>query len=250
MHRFFVNKDNICDGKITIKDKDFNHIKNVLRMEAGQKIEVVCDDTLYFCELESILDDAVIINILENENFNCQEKVEITLFQGLAKGSKMDLVIQKGTEIGVKNFYAVSTNRTIVKIKDKKKEMERIKRWNTIAEEAAKQSKRAYIPQVKGLISFKAMIGLLKDEKTVIVPYEDENNISIGQVLKEIKTKDIKNINLIIGPEGGFETEEINAMKALGGKIVTLGSKILRTETAGFVASTIILYELSEEGVI
>lgn len=250
MHRFFINEDSMSDGKITIKDKDFNHIKNVLRMDIGEKIEVSCDGILYLGELQSILDDAILVNILEDRGLDCQENIEITLFQGLAKGSKMDLIIQKGTEIGIKNFYAVSTHRTIVKINDKKKEMDRIKRWNAIAEEAAKQSKRAYIPEVKGLIRFKTMIGLLKDEKTVIVPYEDEENTSIGQVLKEIKEKDIKKVNLVIGPEGGFETEEISAIKSLGGKVVTLGSKILRTETAGFVASTIILYELSEEGVI
>lgn len=249
MHRFFAIKDDVKQDKIIIKDKDFNHIKNVLRMQVGEKLEVSSDGMIYAGEIASILDDSIIINILESK-ISCQEDIEITLFQGLAKGSKMDLIIQKGTEIGVKNFYAVSTHRTIVKINDEKKEKNRLDRWNAIAQEAAKQSKRTYIPEVKDIINFKEMIVLLKEENIIIVPYEDEKNISIGEVLKEIKGENEKKINLIIGPEGGFEKEEIEAIKDVGGSIVSLGSKILRTETAGFVASTIILYELSGLGVI
>lgn len=249
MHRFFVSKDDVSDDKIVIKDKDFNHIKNVLRMQVGEKLEVSLDGRLYSGEIARVLEDTIIISILEFKG-SSEEDIEITLFQGLAKGSKMDLIIQKGTEIGVKSFYAVSTHRTIVKINDEKKEKNRLNRWNTIAEEAAKQSKRAYIPEVKDIINFREMVELLKQEKVIIVPYEDERNISIGEVLKEIKSINEKKLNLIIGPEGGFEKEEIEAIKDLGGKVVSLGSKILRTETAGFVASTIILYELSGLGVI
>ena len=162
----------------------------------------------------------------------------------------MDLIIQKGTEIGVTNFYGVLTHRTIVKINDEKKEKNRLKRWSSIAEEAAKQSKRSKVPKVKEIMTFKNMINFLGDQNTIIVPYEDEENISIGQVLKELKKTHEKNINLIIGPEGGFEEKEIEEIKRIGGRVVTLGDKILRTETAGFVASTIILYELSGLGVI
>lgn len=250
MHRFFVNKESVKDGKIIIEDKDFNHIKNVLRMQTGEKLEVSCKEILYLGEIEKILEDSILINILKEKDANGESDVELTLFQGLAKGSKMDLIIQKGTEIGVKNFYGVSTHRTIVKINDEKKKNNRLKRWNAIAEEAAKQSKRAYVPEVKDVIDFKDMIEILKEEKTIIVPYEDEENISIGEVLKKIKETDEKKINLIIGPEGGFEKEEIEALKSLGGRVVTLGSKILRTETAGFVSSTIIFYHLSGMGVI
>lgn len=249
MHRFFVSKDYVQDGNIIIKDKDFNHIKNVLRMDKGEKLEISSEGIIYLGEIESILDDSIVVNVLESKS-SSEEDIEITLFQGLAKGSKMDLIIQKGTEIGVKDFYAVSTHRTIVKINDEKKEKNRLKRWNSIAEEAAKQSKRAYIPEVKDIINFKNMIKLLSEEGCTIVPYEDEKNISIGEVLKQIKDRNEKKINLIIGPEGGFEKGEIEAIKEIGGEVVSLGSKILRTETAGFVASTIILYELSGLGVI
>lgn len=250
MHRFFVEPNQISAKSITIKDKDFNHIKNVLRMNIGEKLEVSCEGQVYLGEIESILEDYISIDILETRSSSSDSDIEITLFQGLAKGSKMDLIIQKGTEIGVKDFYAVSTHRTIVKINDEKKEKNRLKRWSAIAEEAAKQSKQRFIPEVKGLIDFKEMIGLLKPEASVIVPYEDERNISIGEVLKDIKKAEIKKINLIIGPEGGFEKEEIEAIKEIGGRVVSLGNKILRTETAGLVASTIIFYELSGLGVI
>ena len=249
MHRFFVEKEAIGDRQIKIVGKDFNHIKNVLRMNQEEKIEISSNERLYLGEIKTFLEDSILVNILESKDY-IEDDVEIILFQGLAKGSKMDLIIQKGTEIGVKEFYAVSTHRTVVKIRDEKKGKNRLKRWNAIAEEAAKQSKRDYIPEVKDILSFKDMIELLKEEELIIIPYEDEENISIGEVLKEIKKKDRKKINLIIGPEGGFEKEEIEAMKDLAGKIVSLGPKILRTETAGLVASTIILYELSEIGVI
>lgn len=248
MHRFFIEKEDCSDYKATIKGRDFNHIKNVLRMGTGEKLEVSCDGDLYLGEIEEVLEDSLIINLLEMKSI-IKEEIEVNLFQGLAKGSKMDLIIQKGTEIGVKKFYGVSTKRTVVKIKDDKKKKNRLKRWNTIAEEAAKQSKRNIIPEFKDIIAFKDMISILKDQPIIIIPYEDEKNIPIGDVLKNLDKKN-KKINLIIGPEGGFDEEEIDAIREIGGKVVSLGEKILRTETAGFVASTIILYELSGRGVI
>lgn len=250
MHRFFTDKENINENRIIIKGKDFNHIKNVLRMARGEKLEISSHEDIYLGEIENFSEDAVVINILEKEESSKSESIEISLFQALAKGSKMDLIIQKGTEIGVTNFYGVLTHRTIVKINDEKKEKNRLKRWSSIAEEAAKQSKRSKVPKVKEIMTFKNMINFLGDQNTIIVPYEDEENISIGQVLKELKKTHEKNINLIIGPEGGFEEKEIEEIKRIGGRVVTLGDKILRTETAGFVASTIILYELSGLGVI
>ena len=178
---------------------------------------------------------------------NRESSIEITLYQGLAKGSKMDLIIQKCVEIGVKDFYAIETDRAVVKINNKKKEDSKLERWQSIAEEAAKQSKRDYIPKLKGIISFKEMIGILSEEKNIIVPYENEENLSIKDGLKTVKGN---KVNLIIGPEGGFEEKEIKSLEDLRASIVTLGPRILRTETAGLVSSTIILYELGDLGVI
>ncbi|MBC8590775.1 RsmE family RNA methyltransferase [Wansuia hejianensis] len=247
MRKFFVESDQIIEDKIFILDKDVKHIRDVLRLRTGDRIEISCDGVIYLCQIDDILRDKVILDILSNSKGENEPEIEIVLFQGLAKSNKMDFIIQKGTEIGIKDFYGVITDRTIVKIKDIKKEKNKISRWDLIAEEAAKQSKRDYIPKIKGIISFDEMIELIKDEESIIVPYEDEENLSIGNGLRNIKSK---KINLIIGPEGGFEPDEIQKIEDIGGKIVSLGPRILRTETAGFVSATIILYELGKLGVI
>lgn len=247
MHKFFVEKSQIEDENIYISGKDLTHIKNVLRLKSGDKIEISCDGNNYLSEIVEFSKESLKARILDTKKGERESKIEITLYQGLAKGSKMDLIIQKCVEIGVKDFYPIETDRAVVKINDKKKEDTKITRWQAIAEEAAKQSKRDYIPKVKAILSFKEMIDLLKKEDNVIVPYENEDNLSIKEGLKEVKSN---RINLIIGPEGGFEDSEIDALKEIGAKIVTLGPRILRTETAGLVASTIILYELGDLGVI
>lgn len=247
MHKFFVESHQVDDEYIEILGQDVKHIGNVLRLRPEEKIEICCEGINYYCEIKDILKDKIITKILSKKPGESEAPIEIVLYQGLAKGNKMDLILQKGTEIGIKEFYVVSTDRSIVKINDKKKENSRIERLQAITEEAAKQSKRDYIPKVNGILSFKEMLGMISKEDNIIVPYEDENHRSIGHVLKNINGK---KIHLIIGPEGGFETEEIQSLKEIGANIVTLGPRILRTETAGLVASTIILYELGDLGVI
>ena len=247
MHKFFVEKNQIDHMNINITGKDLIHIKNVLRLKPMDKIEVSCDGNNYLSEIVEITKESVKTKIINSSVGDRESSIEITLFQGLAKGSKMDLIIQKCVEIGVKDFYAIETDRAVVKINDKKKEKSKLQRWQTIAEEAAKQSKRDYIPKVKGIISFQEMLDILDEENNIIVPYENEDNLSIKDGLKSVKGN---KVNLIIGPEGGFEDDEIKSLETIGASIVTLGPRILRTETAGFVASTIILYELGDLGVI
>lgn len=249
MHRFFIEKKDLDEGRAIIKDDDFNHIKNVLRMEKGNKLEIACDGKVYLGSIAEIDDGYVIVDKLQLKD-SYKEDIVVNLFQGLAKGSKMDLIIQKGTEVGVSNFYGIDTSRTVVKIKGDKKKENRLKRWNKIAEEAAKQSKRNRVPEFKDIINFDSMLDILKDERVIIVPYEEEKNTAIGNVLRDIKKKEKEDINIIIGPEGGFEEEEIDSIKGIGGRSVSLGSKILRTETAGLVTSTIVFYELSGGEVI
>lgn len=247
MHRFFVNKDQIGENSIEIIAGDVKHIKDVLRLRPKERIEIACDGITYICEIESLLKDKVVAMIIDKSEGINESVVNITLYQGLAKGSKMDLIIQKCTEIGVKEFFPVATHRSVVKIKDIKKEQSKVERWNSIADEAAKQSKRDILPIVQNIISFDEMIDLLKDKDNIIVPYEDEINEVIKNGLNNINSNDI---HLIIGPEGGFEPKEIEKLKEIGANIVTLGPRILRTETAGMVAATIILYELGNSGVI
>lgn len=247
MHRFFVEKDSIIDNKIEIRGTDLKHIKDVLRLKPKDGLEVSSEGIIYTCEIEDLSNEKIILNILDSFKGKNEAPISINLFQSLAKGSKMDLILQKCTEIGVKEFYPVMTHRTIVKINNDKKEDKKVQRWRNIVDEAAKQSKRDILPMVHPVITFNEMIELLRGKTHIIVPYEDERANGIKDCLKTIKGHEI---NLIIGPEGGFEPSEIEVLKSIGAYIVTLGPRILRTETAGMVAATIILYELGDLGVI
>lgn len=246
MNRFFVDKDQIIGDRIEILGKDVKHIKDVLRLKNKDKIEIISDNKTYICEIEEISPDIVKASILNSFEGKNEPPIDIILYQAIAKGDKMDFIIQKSTEIGVKEIYPILTNRTIVKIKDKKREQKKVERWETIAEEAAKQSKRDTIPLVNNIISYNEMIDILKGEENVIIPYEMEKTNTLKETLKD--TKDGK-IHIIIGPEGGFEEEEIEMIKKIGGKPVSLGPRILRTETAGLVVIAITLYELGDLGV-
>lgn len=247
MHRFFIDSDQILDNEINILGSDVKHIRDVLRLHVDEEIEVSCSGTTYLCYIKEILKNRIITRIKSHKKGANESKVEVVLFQGLSKGNKMELIFQKGTEIGIKEFYPVATHRSVVKINDIKREQNKVERWQLIVDEASKQSKRDYIPRVKGIISFDDMIETLKGEDNIIVPYEDEIALTIKEGLVGIKPG---KINVIIGPEGGFESSEILRLKEIGSRIVTLGPRILRTETAGLVTATIILYELGNLGVI
>lgn len=247
VHKFFVDKNQINGDSITILGSDVRHIRDVLRLRISDKVEVSCEGMNYLCEIDRIEKTNIHLSIHEEWEGKAESKVDLVLFQGLSKGSKMDLIFQKGTEIGVKGFYPTVTNRSVVKTKDINKEQNKVERWNTIVEEAAKQSKRDYIPKVENIVSFKEMIEILNDKSNIIVPYEDEKVITIREGLANLEEGPVY---IVIGPEGGFEKEEIQALKDIGAKIVSLGPRILRTETAGLVTATIILYEVGNLGVI
>lgn len=247
MHRFFVDKDQIEDNEIEILGSDVKHIRDVLRLKVDEEVEVSSDGLTYIARIKSLEKSKVVLDIIDKYKGSNESPINIILYQGLAKGNKMDIIFQKGTEVGVKSFYPLATKRSIVKINNIKKEQAKVGRWNTIVDGAAKQSKRDIVPRVENVISFNEMIDLLRDEKNIIVPYENENSNGIKEDLQKIQGEDI---HLIIGPEGGFDPEEIDKLKDIGARIVTLGPRILRTETAGLVASSIILYELGDLGVI
>lgn len=242
MHRFFVDSENINNGKIQIDRADVKHIKNALRLEIGDEIEV-CDKmgTDYRCKISKIEKEEVFCEVLETYKSKGESEIDISLFQGLPKSTKMELIVQKSTELGVKRIVPVEMERCVAKITDKKKEAKKIERWTKIAEEAAKQSKRGIIPEVSEAMSFKDLIEHLQGEDMIIVPYESEEEIGLKTVLKSCRSK---KINIVIGPEGGFDESEIEALKEIGSHIVTLGPRILRTETAGFTTAALILYEL------
>jgi len=248
MHRFFVRKDNIFDKTIDITGEDVKHIKNVLRLNINDILEI-CDneENDYTVKIKSIEKNKIQCEILTKDISRTEPPIDIVLYQGLPKASKMDFIIQKATEIGVKKIVPVITERAIVKIKDIKKEEAKIARWTRIAEEAAKQSRRGTIPNICSILNFNEMIDVLSEKELVIVPYECEEDTGIKNVLKNSNCNEV---HILIGPEGGFEESEIKVLQEIGCKTVTLGPRILRTETAGLVTSTIVLYELGDLGVI
>lgn len=246
MHRFFIKENQISQGTIEILSSDVKHIKDVLRLRAGDKIEAVSEGIIYVGEIQSIEKGKITLKIIDKYRGTNESPVNIFLYQGLAKGNKMDLIVQKTTEVGVKEIFPVSTYRTVIKLKDLQREQAKVNRWELVAEEAAKQSKRDVLPKIHSIISFDKMIELLKGERNIVVPYEDEKLQYIGS---DIEMKG-NTIHLVIGPEGGFEPFEIEKLKAIGAKIVTLGPRTMRTETAGIVAAAILLYEFGDLGVM
>lgn len=250
MRKFFVNSNQINNNKIEILNDDVNHIKNVLRLENGEKIKICDSDNLknYICGIESITNKNVICNILEEVTGKAEGNVELHIFQGLPKADKMELIIQKGTELGVSEFIPVSFKRSIVKFSGKD-EIKKIERWQKIAEVAAKQSGRDLIPKVKNVISIKDICNEVKNYDLVLLAYELEEKNYIKNELFKIKKENANyKIAIIIGPEGGIEENEARILESAGAKIISLGKRILRTETVALQVSSIIMYELEDNG--
>lgn len=247
MDRFFVGKKNInLENKTCIiEGEDVKHISKVLRCRIGEELEVCDNDNNeYICEITNIDKSQVELNIVEVVDMKRESDLKIKVYQGLPKGPKMEMILQKLTEVGVDEIILVQTKRTVVKVDDKKED-KKIERWERIIYEAAKQSKRGKIPKLRGVLSFKEALDDMKGNDFNIAPYENERTKSIKQAIKGV---DIKNIGIFVGPEGGFEDTEIKAIEEIGGQSVSLGPRILRTETASLVASSIVLYELSDLG--
>lgn len=250
MYQFFVDPSE-TEGiekrkELYITGSDYNHIRNVLRMKIGEEIAVSngVDAKEYHCRVDRYEEDAVVCALLSINENSCELSAKITLFQGLPKADKMELIIQKAVELGVYEIVPVSMKRCIVKL-DEKKEKSRIQRWQGIAEAAAKQSKRKIIPEIHSVMSMKEAISYAKDFDTKLVPYELAEGMS--------KTKELianvqagQRIAVFIGPEGGFEPSEIEASLQSGMTPITLGHRILRTETAGLTVLAWLMYQLEE----
>lgn len=247
MDRFFVEKKNVNleNNTCLIEGEDVKHISKVLRCRVGENLEICDNDNNeYICEITNIDKSQVELNILEKVDIKRESNLKIKVYQGLPKGPKMEMILQKLTEVGVDEIILVETKRTVVKV-DNKKEDKKLERWERIIYEAAKQSKRGKIPRLRGVLSFKEALADMKENDFNIAPYENEKTKSIKQAIKSL---DINNIGIFVGPEGGFEDTEIQAIEEIGGQSVSLGPRILRTETASLVASSIVLYELSDLG--
>lgn len=245
MSKFFVKTENVHNNEIVINSEDVNHIKNVLRKNVGDSV-LICDyekQINYECIIKALNKKEIICEIKNQKKSESESNIQIDIFQGLPKADKMELIIQKGTELGVSSFYPVVFKRSVVKIDEKDKD-KKIARWQKIAETAAKQSGRDNIPIVKNIENIKNICKLFQNYDIVLVAYEEEQNNGLKNVLKSLeKMKEIK-IAVVIGPEGGIDKAEIEQFSLAGAKVITLGKRILRTETVCLAITAIINYEL------
>ncbi len=238
---FFVNADQIKDNIIYINNSDVNHIKNVLRKEIGDILTVVCEGTIYKTRILELTSEFIKCEILE-ENKAKSNKIKLTIFQGLAKADKIEYIIQKCTELGAFEIVPVEMKRSVVKI-DTKDRPKKLDRWKKIAEVASKQSLRNEVLKVDKILSFKEMCLELQKFDITILAYEKERKVLLKQVLKN-DCGNCENIAIIIGPEGGIDDDEFKILNEIGVKSVSLGSRILRTETAPVAICAIVMYEL------
>ncbi len=247
MNQFFVESSQINDKNIIILGNDVNHIKNVLRMKVGEELAVSngVDGKEYRCEITAFEEERILCKLLFIKENDIELPAKVYLFQGLPKSDKMELIVQKAVELGVYEIIPMSTKRCVVKLDDKKAKS-KILRWQGIAEAAAKQSKRRIVPKVSNVMTFGEAIQYVSSMDVKIIPYElsegmDKTKEIIDNIHKE------QSIAIFIGPEGGFEEEEIQKAKAGGIEPITLGKRILRTETAGFTVLSWIMYQLEIE---
>lgn len=245
MPKFFVNNNQKIENNIYIKGEDFNHIKNVLRMKMNDEIKICIIDLkeTYLCTVSEFLVDSVRCSILDKIESYVEPKTFISIFQGLPKSDKMELIIEKCTEIGGSEFTPVRMDRCVVKLDDKDAE-KKVARWQKIAESAAKQSGRDMIPKVNNIISYKEIFSKLDRYDLVIIAYELEKELLLKDILNTLNREKNNKIAFIIGPEGGISEEEIEIAKNSNISVVTLGNRILRTETAPIVISANTIYEL------
>ena len=247
MPKFFVNKSQKDGKKIYINSQDVNHIKNVLRNKVDDIIQICVKETSdnFNCKIVKITNEEIETEIISQNEIDTESKVQVSIFQGIPKSDKMEYIVQKSVELGVYEIIPIELKRCIVKIQEKDK-IKKINRWQKISEVAAKQSGRNLIPKVREIINTKQLKDYIKDFDVFIVAFEKEKIIKLKDVIERIKNSDKENkkIGILIGPEGGLEEEEVNLMKKNGAEIITLGNRILRTETVAINILSIIMYEL------
>lgn len=244
MHRFYVENDQIHEKDIAIKGQDVNHIKNVLRMKVNDEV-IICNGQGkdFYCIINQISSEEVTASIQSEQDTDTELQTKIYLFQGLPKKDKMELIIQKAVELGVYEIIPVVTKRSIVKLDDKKKEQKKLERWQSISTSAAKQSGRGIIPRVVEVMTYKEALKFASNLDYNVIPYEKAEDIDkTREIIKSVKGK--QSVGIFIGPEGGFEELEIEMATQSEIKPITLGKRILRTETAGLAILSIIMFEI------
>lgn len=246
MQHFFVTPEQVKEQEIIITGTDVNHIRNVLRMRLGEKLEISDgNNKKYLCEIKEMSTENVTTGILEEKTADSESACRIVLFQGLPKSDKMDWIVQKSVELGVSEIVPMATRRAVVKL-DEKKGRKKQERWQAVAESAAKQAGRGIIPEIKAVSGFREALSYAETLDHILIPYElaegmDETRKQFSSLKKG------ESIGIFIGPEGGFEIDEVqNAVKTAGAVPVTLGRRILRTETAGLFVLSVLSYLLEE----
>lgn len=247
MHCFYTEKENISDTQVRLTGTDVNHIKNALRMAEGEKITVCDGEGLFYdCVISRVSAERITADISERKEAQTELGVRMTLFQGLPKKDKMELIIQKAVELGVDEVIPVATRFCVAKIEDGKKEKKKLERWQAISEAAAKQSGRGRIPRIKPVMTYKEALKLGSQMEKSMIPYERAEGMKAFQ--KTIRDCSQlmpgSRIGIFIGPEGGFDEKEIEAALAAGVQPVSLGKRILRTETAGLCVLSALMLEL------
>ena len=243
MQQFFAEPSWIRENKIFMQGSDVNHIRNVLRMKPGEDVRV--NDgrgKTYLCCISSYEEQTAVLDILKELDSDTELPSRIILFQGLPKGDKMEWIVQKAVELGAYSIVPFAAKRSVVKL-DEKKAAKKQARWQLIAKGAAEQSGRGIIPEVSTVRTFAEALGMAGELDVVLIPYELEEGMKeTVRILEEIAPG--QSVGIFIGPEGGFEEEEVERAKAAGAHAVTLGKRILRTETAGLTALSILMYHL------
>lgn len=243
MQHFFVIPEQVGETEIYVTGQDVNHMKNVLRMKIGEQVEISDgNNKKYLCEVSVYEEEQAVLRILEIREADTELKSRLYLFQGLPKNDKMELIVQKAVELGAYEVIPVSMKRCVVKL-DAKKAAKKVERWNSISESAAKQAGRSIIPKVSDVVSYREALERAEQLDVVLVPYElEEGMAETKKLLHQIQPG--QSVGIFIGPEGGFEREEVEQAIEAGAHPVTLGRRILRTETAGFTMLSILMFEL------
>lgn len=235
MPRFFIQSP--VEDFFEITGEDATHIKKSLRMKCGEKVVLCHEGVDYNCEIVEFCGDLVRVKLLDFGKCTAEPSVKVTLFQGLPKGDKMDLIVQKAVEVGVCEVVPVLTSRCVSRPEEKSLQ-KKVQRWQKIAREAAKQSGRGCIPKISEAVDLKNAIKLAKKSEKTVLFYENG-----GEKLSEILNRQVDSIAIFVGPEGGFEDSEVELMESAGAEICSLGQRILRTETAAIVTVVLALYE-------
>lgn len=247
MQNFFVETSSVQDGMIRLYGADVNHMKNVLRMRPGEPVQIQDGQGItYTCRISGYEDREAILEILETRTADTELPSALYLFQGLPKGDKMEWIVQKAVELGAAGIIPFAAGRSVVRLDEKKAE-KKTARWQAIARSAAQQCGRAVIPEVSRPVSLSEALKQASELDVILIPYELERGMKeTAEIIRDIRPG--QSVGIFIGPEGGFDAEEVEKAKAAGARPVSLGSRILRTETAGIAALSILMYHLESQG--